>query len=112
VNEKKTRRATLPEDAFTFLGYTFCRQYSRRTGVAYLGPRPAIKKIRALCRGISELTDRRTCLREVSEQVAYLNRKIGGWANVKDFIRSAPPARAHSCAAAGWRSTADKIQLD
>jgi len=81
VNEKKTRRSRLPEDAFTFLGYTFCRQYSRRTGRAYLGPRPAIKKIRALCRGISELTDRQTCLREVSEQVAYLNQKIIGWAN-------------------------------
>ena len=49
VNEKKTRRATLPEDEFTFLGYTFCRQYSRRTGAAYLGTRPAIKKIRARC---------------------------------------------------------------
>jgi RNA-directed DNA polymerase len=81
VNEKKTRRSHLPEDAFTFLGYTFCRQYSRRTGRAYVGPRPAIKKIRALCRDISELTDRQTCLRAVSEQVAYLNRKLTGWAN-------------------------------
>jgi group II intron reverse transcriptase/maturase len=81
VNEKKTRRASLPEDTFTFLGYTFCRQYSRRTGAAYMGPRPAVKKIRKLCREISELTDRRTCLREVSEQVAYLNQKLTGWAN-------------------------------
>jgi RNA-directed DNA polymerase len=81
VNEKKTRRATLPEDAFTFLGYTFCRQYSRRTGAAYLSPRPAVKKIRALCRGISELTDRQTCLLEESEKVAELNRKLIGWAN-------------------------------
>jgi group II intron reverse transcriptase/maturase len=84
VNEKKTRRATLPEDAFTFLGYTFCRQYSRRkdkAGKSYLGPRPAIKKIRGLCRSISELTDRQTSLREVSVQVAYLNRKLVGWAN-------------------------------
>jgi RNA-directed DNA polymerase len=81
VNEKKTRRATLPEDAFTFLGYTFCRQYSRRTGAAYVGLRPAVKKIRALCRGISELTDRRTCLVEVPAKVAYLNQKIIGWAN-------------------------------
>jgi group II intron reverse transcriptase/maturase len=81
VNEKKTRRSHLPEDAFTFLGYTFCRQYSRRTGAAYLGPRPAVKKIRALCRGISELTDRRTCLREVENEVTYLNRRLVGWAN-------------------------------
>ena len=84
VNEKKTRRSTLPEDAFTFLGYTFCRQYSRRRAIAgkgYLGPRPAVKKIRGLCRRISELTDRRRCPLEVSEVVASLNRVIVGWAN-------------------------------
>jgi RNA-directed DNA polymerase len=81
VNEQKTRRCHLPEDAFTFLGYTFCRQYSRRTGGAYVGPRPAVKKIRKLCRDISDLTDRRTCLRPVSETVAHLNRKLQGWGN-------------------------------
>jgi len=81
VNDKKTRRATLPDDAFTFLGYTFCRQYSRRTGAAYLGCRPAVKKIRKLCGDISEWTDRRTCLRDVSEIVVKLNQKIRGWAS-------------------------------
>ena len=81
VNNKKTRRATLPEGAFTFLSYTFCRQYSRRTGAAYLGCRPAVKKIRKLCGDISALTDRRMCLRAVSEIVDKLNRKIRGWAN-------------------------------
>lgn len=81
VNEKKTRRATLPEDAFTFLGYTFGRQYSRRTGRAYVGLRPSAKKVRALCRGLSETTDRRTGLREVPEIVAHLNRQLVGWAN-------------------------------
>lgn len=81
VNDKKTRRSRLPDDTFTFLGYTFGRQYSRRTGAAYVGLRPAVKKIRKLCREISELTDRRTCLREVAEQVGYLNQKLNGWAN-------------------------------
>jgi RNA-directed DNA polymerase len=81
VNEKKTRRCRLPEEAFTFLGYTFCRQYSRRTGRAYIGPRPAVKKIRQLCGEISGLTDRRTCRREASELVAELNQKLKGWAN-------------------------------
>ena len=46
-----------------------------------MGPRPAIKKIRALCRGISELTDRRMGQMDVEDMVAYLNRKIVGWAN-------------------------------
>jgi RNA-directed DNA polymerase len=93
VNDKKTRRATLPEDAFTFLGYTFCRQYSRRTGAAYLGCRPAVKKIRKLCGDISELTDRRRCLRDVSEIVAQLNQKIRGWAN---YFRRGPKVRVYA----------------
>ena len=81
VNEQKTRRCRLPEDAFTFLGYTFARYHSIRTGRAYVGPRPALKKIRKLCREISEVTDRRTCQRETAEQVRTLNHKLMGWAN-------------------------------
>jgi len=93
VNEKKTRRAILPEGAFTFLGYTFCRQYSRRTGAAYLGCRPAVKKIRKLCGDISELTDRRMCLREPSEIVGKLNQKLRGWAN---YFRLGPKVRVYA----------------
>jgi len=81
VNEQKTRRCCLPEGAFTFLGYTFARYYSMRTGRSYLGPRPALKKIRKLCREISEVTDRRTCQRETVEEVRKLNQKLNGWAN-------------------------------
>jgi RNA-directed DNA polymerase len=81
VNEQKTRRCHLPEETFTFLGYTFGRQYSRRTGRSYVGPRPAPKKIRKLCRAISELTDRRTCSRATEELIGKLNRKLTGWAN-------------------------------
>ena len=40
VNEKKTRRCHLPEDKFTFLGYTFGRYYSRRTGRSLFGTPP------------------------------------------------------------------------
>jgi RNA-directed DNA polymerase len=36
VNEKKTRRCALPEGTFTFLGYTFGRQVSRKSGRAYV----------------------------------------------------------------------------
>jgi RNA-directed DNA polymerase len=81
VNEQKTRRCCLPEDTFTFLGYTFARYYSIRTGRPYLGPRPALKKIRKLCREISEVTDRRTCQRASTEEVRKLNQKLNGWAN-------------------------------
>ena len=81
VNERKTRRCQLPEDTFTFLGYTFGRQYSPRTGRSYVGPRPAVKKIRKLCREISELTDHRTCLRDTEAEIGRLNQKLRGWAN-------------------------------
>jgi hypothetical protein len=36
-----------------------------------LGPRPALKKIRKLCREISEETDRRMCLRETKLEVRF-----------------------------------------
>jgi RNA-directed DNA polymerase len=92
VNDQKTRRCCLPEETFTFLGYTFGRQYSRRTGRAYVGPRPATKKIRKLCGAISELTDRRTCPWEVPEMVAKLNRMLTGWAN---YFCLGPAARVY-----------------
>ncbi|HEV3259294.1 MAG TPA: group II intron reverse transcriptase/maturase [Gemmataceae bacterium] len=81
VNEQKTRRCHLPDGTFTFLGYTFGRHYSRQTGGSYLGPRPALKKIRKLCRDLSEVTDRRTCPQDTMEKVRKLNQKLNGWAN-------------------------------
>jgi RNA-directed DNA polymerase len=81
VNDQKTRRCSLPEGTFTFLGYTFGRHYSRQTGRSYLGPRPALTKLRKLCRELSAVTDRRTCLRETAEEVATLNHKLHGWAS-------------------------------
>ena len=37
VNEEKTRICKVPEGEFDFLGYSFGRMYSARTGQAYLG---------------------------------------------------------------------------
>jgi group II intron reverse transcriptase/maturase len=81
VNEKKTRRCCLPEDTFTFLGYTFGRCYSRRSGGEYIGPRPATKKVQRLCRSLSEHTNRRTCLQDTQGKVRKLNQMLVGWAN-------------------------------
>jgi group II intron reverse transcriptase/maturase len=81
VNETKTRKCCLPEESFDFLGYTFGRQYSRRTGEAYLGPRPAKKKINRVCETISELTDRRGVCKDVAELVTKLNQLLRGWSN-------------------------------
>jgi hypothetical protein len=81
VNEQKTRICHLPEETFQFLGYTFGRFYSPRTGRPYLGLAPADKKIQALCAAISERTDRRTTWQDVREVVHDLNLKLQGWSN-------------------------------
>ncbi len=39
INEEKTRLCKVPEGEFDFLGYTFGRMYSARTGQARLGYR-------------------------------------------------------------------------
>ena len=81
VNETKTRLCRLPEETFDFLGYTLGRIYDRRTGAAYLGPRPSRKKIIRLCDEISELTGRGTTWLEVEAQISRINRKLRGWSN-------------------------------
>ena len=43
VNEEKTRICKVPEGEFDFLGYTFGRMYSARTGQERLGYRPCRK---------------------------------------------------------------------
>jgi len=53
VNETKTRVAKLPEEKFDFLGYTFGRCYSPKTGRAYLGTTPAKKRVIRICQAIS-----------------------------------------------------------
>jgi hypothetical protein len=73
VNEQKTRLCRLPEKTFDFLGYTFGRHYSPRTGAAYIGPKPSPKKVSRLCQEIGELTSRRWTWLSVEEQVQRLN---------------------------------------
>src|SRR6202051_849890 len=45
VNETKTRVCKLPEEKFDFLGYTFGRCYSPKTGRAYMGTVPSKKRV-------------------------------------------------------------------
>jgi RNA-directed DNA polymerase len=58
VNETKTRLCRVPDEHFDFLGYTFGRFYSPRTGGAYIGIRPSAKKIHGICAALSEQTER------------------------------------------------------
>ena len=58
VNETKTRVCKLPEEKFDFLGYTFGRCYSPKTGRAYIGTVPSKKRVLRICEAISEMTGR------------------------------------------------------
>ena len=81
VNESKTRVCRLPEDKFDFLGYTFGRCYSPKTGRAYWGTTPSKKRVQRLCKAISEMTRRSQTQQDAATLVAALNRKMTGWAN-------------------------------
>ena len=81
VNEDKTRICKVPEGEFDFLGYTFGRLYSPRTGQARLGQRPSKKSIKRAVEKVHELTVRAQTWQETTELVGKVNRTLRGWAN-------------------------------
>ena len=93
VNDEKTRVCTLPEGKFEFLGYSFERCYSPRSGRSYIGTRPSKKSIKRMVDAISRLTARNMTLLDRQEVVAQLNRKLTGWAN---YFRLGPVSKAYS----------------
>jgi group II intron reverse transcriptase/maturase len=92
VNEDKTRICRVPEESFDFLGYTFGRCYSRKTGRAYLGTTPSKKSIRRICDAIHAETGRHTMTRSAEKLVKQLNSKLTGWAN---YFRLGPVSKAY-----------------
>jgi group II intron reverse transcriptase/maturase len=81
VNEQKTRTCQVPEESFNFLGYTIGRCYSLRTGRAFIGTRPADKRVSAICQEISQMTQRHFQWKPVETMVEDLNRTLRGWGN-------------------------------
>jgi RNA-directed DNA polymerase len=100
VNETKTRVCRLPDETFAFLGYTFGRNYSPRTGRSYIGPRPSGKKIQRICQEIREQTSRSWLWLAPEEVVNRINRQLVGWANYFCLGNVAPALKqvmAHTC---------------
>ena len=81
VNETKTRICELPAETFDFLGYTFGRCYSPKTGRSYYGTVPAKKRVQRICAAISQETGRNKTRLEAAKVVETLNRMMIGWAN-------------------------------
>lgn len=81
VNEEKTRTCRLPDGEFDFLGYTFGRRYSSKTGRPYIATRPSKKSIKRMIEAVHVQTSRNMEWLDAEEMVSRLNRKLGGWAN-------------------------------
>jgi hypothetical protein len=100
VNETKTRVCRLPEETFTFLGYTFGRNWSPRTGHSYIGPRPAGKKIQGICQAIHDQTSPRWGWLAPEVMVNRINRQLVGWANyfcLGNVYPALKQVMAHTC---------------
>lgn len=81
INEEKTHYCRVPRQHFDFLGYTFGRYYSFRSGRAYLSAKPSRKSIRRQIESIREKTAKRRTLLPAEQIVTELNDGLRGWAN-------------------------------
>ena len=79
VNEDKTHVRQLPGETFDFLGYTFGRHRSARTGRWMFCGKPSRKRIARVCKKISAMTGRNAAQFSAEAMVAELNPVLRGW---------------------------------
>jgi group II intron reverse transcriptase/maturase len=91
VNDAKTHLCQLPGGKFNFLGYTFGRIWSRRTGRPYLGHCPSKKTHQRLRDQIHAETSRNWLWQSEEEMVAKLNRVLVGWRITTRWARCKSP---------------------
>ena len=78
----KTRVCKLPEEKFDFLGYTFGRCYSPKTGRAYLGTVPSKKRMTRVCDAIISTQTPRLragALRKSPRRIVRPGKKPSAW---------------------------------
>jgi RNA-directed DNA polymerase len=80
LNEAKTSVKDARTESFDFLGYTFKRRRSLKTGTSYPATLPSMKAIMRLRDNVRGLLSRQNML-PVNEVVQVLNRKLRGWAS-------------------------------
>lgn len=94
VNETKTRVCKVGTGSFDFLGYTFGRRHSRRTGGAYWDARPSKRRVQRVCREVSDLVGRLPPFVEPAEVIQRVNRLLRGWSNYFSYGTTSPAYRA------------------
>jgi group II intron reverse transcriptase/maturase len=94
VNETKTHVCRIAEGTFDFLGYTFGRMHSKRTGRAYVGARPSRKKVTQAGRQLNELVARLPTFIRPEALVYQVNQQLRGWANYFSYGTLSPAYRA------------------